>query len=212
MSYTRKEILQSGAWQIDSVDATSEHIHDRSLADGLIKFFKYENVESIIDLGAGMGNYTDSFRNEGLFSNCYDGNPNTQKLSSGRCAIVDLSKEIKLMPHDWTLILEVGEHVPAEYEDILIQNIDKVNTKGVILSWAVEGQGGYGHINCRNNDYIKERFESLGYINDEQLENDLRDVSSLSWFKETIMVFRKNNEIEETNLININEDLSHYDL
>lgn len=212
MSYTRKEILQSGAWQIDGMDASEEHIHDRSLSEGLIRFFKYENVQSIIDLGAGMGNYTDAFRKSGLFSNCYDGNPNTQKLSDGRCGIIDLSKEVKLMPHEWTLCLEVGEHVPAEYEDILVQNMDRVNTKGVILSWAVEGQGGYGHINCKNNDYIKEKFASLGYINDEQLETDLRDVSSLSWFKETVMVFRKDSSFEEINTTNEGEDLLHYDL
>ena len=211
MSYTaRKEILQSGAWQIDD-NTDSEHIHDRSLANALIKFFQYEGVQSIIDLGAGMGNYTADFRNSGLFSNCYDGNPNTQKLSSGRCAIIDLSKELNLMPHDWTLILEVGEHVPAEYEDILLHNIEKVNTKGVILSWAVEGQGGYGHINCRNNDYIKEKFASLGYINDETVEGDLREASTLWWFKESIMVFRKS-EAEELNLTNQDDNLSYYDL
>ena len=72
-----KEILASGAWQIDSDGAAVEHELDKSLAEGLISFFNEHNVKSVVDLGAGMGHYTEAFRNAGLFANCYDGNPNT---------------------------------------------------------------------------------------------------------------------------------------
>ena len=53
------------------------------------------------------------------------------------------------------------------------------------------GQGGHFHLNCRNNSDIKSLFRALGYSNDLQLENHLRDVSTLSWFKQTLMVFRR---------------------
>ena len=72
-----KEILASGAWQIDSDGAAVEHVFDQSLAEGLISFFSEHKATSVIDLGAGMGHYTEAFRNAGIFANCYDGNPNT---------------------------------------------------------------------------------------------------------------------------------------
>jgi hypothetical protein len=176
--------------------------------------FKLENAQSIIDLGAGKGEYTESMRLGGLFSNCYDGNPYTQQLSQGKCGMIDLSVEMKLMPPDWALCLEVGEHVPKEYEDILMENISNVTTKGIILSWALEGQGGLGHVNERSNDYIREKFISLGYYNDVQTENDLRDASFLPWFKNTIMVFRKDTDIEVTDHLvqDIDTTTMDYDL
>merc|ERR1711937_682762 len=113
------------------------------------------------------------------------------------CSIIDLSKKIKLMPHEWSLCLGVGEYIPEEYEDILIQNIDRVSTKGIVLSWALESEKGFGYVNCRSNDYIKEKIISLGYSNDKHLESDLRSIASLSFFKDTIMVFRKEDNSEE---------------
>ena len=112
-------------------------------------------------------------------------------LTNGRCGIIDLSLEANLMPHDWTMCLEVAEHVPQMWEDEIIRNMHRTNTKGVILSWALEGQGGYGHVNERDNDYVKEKFATLGYVNDVEAEEFLRDSSTLSWFKHSIMVFHK---------------------
>jgi hypothetical protein len=59
------------------------------------------------------------------------------------------------------------------------------------MSWALEGQGGLGHFNERSNEYIKSKIMALGYTNDVDAENVLREASSLWWFKNTLMVFRK---------------------
>ena len=92
---------------------------------------------------------------------------------------------------DYVLCLEVGEHVPQDFESILIDNIDRHNSKGVILSWAIIGQGGDGHVNCKNNEYIKNIFLNLGYENDIREEKYLRQNSLFDWFKNTIMVFKR---------------------
>jgi hypothetical protein len=90
------------------------------------------------------------------------------------------------------LSLEVAEHLPVQYEDIFINNLDKLNKKGIVLSWALEGQGGDGHVNEKNNNYVKEKFKKLGYLNDVNAENKLRNATTNAWwFKKTIMVFRK---------------------
>jgi hypothetical protein len=105
--------------------------------------------------------------------------------------VLDLSKPFDMPKKEYVITLEVGEHIPKINEDIFIGNVHNHNTKGVILSWAVVGQGGDGHVNCQNNDYIKQKFHDLGYKNDIEEEQFLRINSSFSWFKNTIMVFKK---------------------
>jgi cyclopropane fatty-acyl-phospholipid synthase-like methyltransferase len=94
-------------------------------------------------------------------------------------------------PFDWAMSLEVGEHLPQQFEDIFIYNLHNNNKRGIVLSWAIKGQGGHGHVNEQNTDYIKSKICDLGYLNDIKIENKLRQDSSLFWFKNTIMVFRK---------------------
>ena len=83
------------------------------------------------------------------------------------------------------------ESIPKEYEEVFIRNLDRNNKMGIILSWAIEGQGGEGHVNERDNKYIKKIFSELGYINDISTEEYLRKDCDYSWFKKTTMVFRR---------------------
>lgn len=61
---------------------------------------------------------------------------------------------------------------------------------GVLLTWAVEGQGGHSHVNERNNDYIRARMEERGLVNDSQEDDRIRKQVVLGWLKSTVMVFR----------------------
>ena len=183
-------ISSKGFW--DGVEAENIHCHDPHLSQEIIKFFKGEQVKNVVDLGCGMGNYVKDFRTAGINTTGYDGNPKTPELSKNTCSVLDISVPIKFeLPYDWVMSLEVGEHIPGEFEDIFIQNLHNNNVRGILLSWAIEGQGGYGHVNCRNNDYIKTKICKLGYTNDIEIENAMRSASSLLWFKNTIMVFRR---------------------
>ena len=65
-----------------------------------------------------------------LFSNCYNGNFNTKILTNLRCGVVDLRIEFNLMLHELVLCFEIAEHVPSRYKDIIVENIDKLNTEG----------------------------------------------------------------------------------
>ena len=75
---------------------------------------------------------------------------------------------------DWILSLEVGEHIPKEFESAFIQNLTRNAKKGIIISWAIKGQGGYGHFNEQNNKYIKNLLYKFGFINDLKTEKKLR--------------------------------------
>jgi cyclopropane fatty-acyl-phospholipid synthase-like methyltransferase len=184
-------IHQNGYWE--GLEATSQHVYDSSLGYSLTHFFKTQNIKNVVDLGCGMGNYVKTFNQNNINAIGYDGNPNTPELTNNLCNTLDLSIPVKFNePFDWVMSLEVGEHLPKKFEDIFIHNLHNNNKFGIILSWAIEGQGGHGHVNEQNNDYIKSKICKLGYINDLENEKKLRRDSTLHWFKNTIMVFRKN--------------------
>lgn len=183
-----EKISKNGFWLDDSL---VNHHFDETLANALLTFLKKEQATSIADFGCGHGKYTLLLEQE-INTDGFDGNPNTKTLTNGLCSVLDLSQPIQLeKKYDWILSLEVGEHIPKELENNFISNLDNNNTKGIILSWAIPGQGGHGHYNEQSNDYIKNRFLKLGYINDLEAEKFLRDNSNHWWFKNTIMVFKR---------------------
>ena len=88
--------------------------------------------------------------------------------------------------------LEVGEHLPKKYEETFFENLAKTSKEGIILSWAIPGQGGDGHFNEQPNAYVKEKMTNLGFTNNLKLEEAFRSASTLTWFQNTIMVFERN--------------------
>jgi cyclopropane fatty-acyl-phospholipid synthase-like methyltransferase len=183
-------IHTNGYWI--GMNVEGQHAYDENLSDALLAFLKNENVLTLCDFGCGMGSYVKHFKKNGLNATGFDGNPNTPILTNNMCGILDLSEPVKFnMPFSWVMSLEVGEHLPQKFEDIFINNLHNNNENGIILSWAVKGQGGHGHFNEQNNDYIKSKICKLGYVNDIKKETELRKNSKFWWFKNTIMVFRK---------------------
>ena len=89
------------------------------------------------------------------------------------------------------LSLEVGEHLPKEFEDAFIENLHRHNARGMVLSWATKGQGGTGHVNEQDNDYVKAAVCAMGYANDLEAERELRSAARFSYFQRTVMVFRR---------------------
>ena len=191
MNFKYKTLVnpENGVWNTND---NKEHIQDKKLTKGLIQFLKDNESKNIVDLGCGAGFYVTSFRNEGIDTDGYDGNPNTKEMTNGVCNVKDLSIPFKFTnKYDWVMSLEVGEHLPKKYEDIFIDNLCNNCKSGIILSWAVKGQGGSGHFNEQNNDYIKEKIISKGFYNDEVSEELIRSNCSLRWFRNTLMIFNK---------------------
>lgn len=168
---------------------TQHHCYDASLAEQLAGLFRGCTV---VDLGCGPGQYVRCFDHHGIACEGYDGNPNTPTISGHRCQVADLTCSLDLpRTYDWVLSLEVAEHIPSQYETTFIENLDRHNSLGIVLSWATPRQGGFGHVNERENADIKKIFADLGYTNDLGDERRLRAASRLKWFKNTLMVFRR---------------------
>jgi len=165
----------------------AEHKYDKRLAKAIIRFAKKNNVHTVADIGCGDGSYTDAFNKAGISCAGYDGNP----MSPGKT--VDLAWPVDMGVHDMVVSLEVGEHIPRHFESVFINNIIDSTRRFIILSWAVEGQGGVGHINCRNNDFIIDKLTNKGFTYKRKSSIILRYCARLEWFKKTIMVYEIRN-------------------
>jgi len=185
-------ISSTGFWNIDGSKFEFEHAYDASLSEALVNLAKSLGATKTYDFGCGPGKYTAAFRAAGIETTGFDGNPITASIPN--CKVLDLTTDFDLAPVDFLLSLEVCEHVPKQFEAKLVSNIDKTVKSGgvLVLSWAVVGQVGFGHVNCQNNPYVINLFTALGYSYDETASNVLRKSSTLSWFANTIMVFKKN--------------------
>lgn len=179
--------MSAGAWT--TADPTDYRVDER-LAAGLAAYYGPRRG-SMVDLGCGSGYYVRYLADLGFPVKGFDANPNTPQMSGGLCEIADLSHPVWLGMWDWAYSLEVGEHIPPEYEQAFIDNIHIHNLRGAIVSWAVPGQTGIGHVNERPNEYIISEFTRRGYEYNAGESAWLRIAASLPWFKHTIMVFER---------------------
>jgi len=183
-------INEKGYWETDN---SFGHVYDNRLAIALNDFLIKEDAKNIVDFGCGMGDYLKMFYSNGINCDAFDGNPNTEMLTNGLGKVLDFSCPFDLAKkYNCVLSLEVGEHIPKKYEQIFLNNLKNHAENIIVLSWAVVGQGGSGHVNCQNNDYIIEQMSERNFTYDNLNSEYLRTQwSSAPWFEKTIMVFRK---------------------
>jgi hypothetical protein len=187
------KINERGYWENDT---TEGHGHDEGLAKALAVFFKNNKARDIIDIGCGDGYYTKYLLNNNIKCDGYDGNPNTELITDGLCCMFDFTYPMAIAPYDWTLSLEVGEHIPKNFEDMFIKNLVDTNIYGAVVSWSIPEYGGDGHVNPRSNEYITNKFFDLGmYLDIESMDILRNSVAKYPtpcyWFSRTLFVFRK---------------------
>ena len=191
-------ISESGMWKgytpkSDVIAATmTPHKIDSGLIDALPQIF--EQNSSVVDFGCGNADYVKHLHNNGFNVEAYDGNPNTPEMTDGLGKVLDLSKDFDLgKKFDYVISLEVAEHIPKKFENVYVNNLIKHTGYYLIVSWALIGQGGDGHVNEQNEDYVLDLFDKLGMNYHQDISKILRDVAKLGWFKKTIYVFSKKN-------------------
>eukprot|EP00439_Symbiodinium_sp_Y106_P068289 s2412_g11.t1 len=149
-------IAPSGAWV--GTEAAGYHMHDRPFADALITFFKSREATSVADFGCGLGLYVRDLRRVGFRS----GNPATWEITDGRCLQADLSKDLDLGTRwDWVLSLEVAEHIPRQFEESFLDNLERHACSGMVLSWG--NQAGEGHVNLRTSEEVEDLMKQRGF-------------------------------------------------
>eukprot|EP00636_Phaeomonas_parva_P006933 CAMPEP_0118854980 /NCGR_PEP_ID=MMETSP1163-20130328/2977_1 /TAXON_ID=124430 /ORGANISM="Phaeomonas parva, Strain CCMP2877" /LENGTH=242 /DNA_ID=CAMNT_0006787783 /DNA_START=101 /DNA_END=829 /DNA_ORIENTATION=+ len=138
---------------------------DQGLAPALVEFFKAEGAQSVIDFGSGGGWYADYLNQHGVPTRAYDGavGSSTQNVTDAkkedvathrtfmndypfanvtRLALTFYHGTASVPPADWVYCIEVAEHVPGEFEDVLVANLVDHARKGLIVTWATPEQPG----------------------------------------------------------------------
>lgn len=177
------DIHEHGYWT-----ARTSYDFDLGLADALYGIF-WPGL-SVLDVGCGDAQYVHHLRKRGINAYGVDG---CMKAVEGKdhAGWADLAVEMDVGARDWVLSLEVGEHIPHQFEDVFLDNIDRHCRRGVVLSWAVPGQGGHGHFNERDNEWVWNKMADRGYWIDRAEQNRLRKAATFSYFKNSLMVYRK---------------------
>ena len=153
---------------------------------------------SILDLGAGVGQYGRHVRHRNPFAvySAFDGAKGVRNFSSGFVRHLQLNTFQPALPTmDWVVSLEVGEHIPYEFERNYVNNLHAHNRKGIVLSWASLGQFGHGHVNNHSPAYILRLFKLKGYTLDETTTSTVRRLASYPWFRQNTYVFRRSNRV-----------------
>ena len=91
--------------------------------------------------------------------------------------------------YDWVLSMEVLEHIPVDYETVVLDNVDRAAGLGAVLSWAPPGQNGLHHINNRPAEYLNKVMAGRGFRLDMPTSQKLRAVAHFPWLKRNLMVF-----------------------
>ena len=173
---------------------------DPVMTNLLAEFIEREQIRTISDFGAGLGQYgmdLELLFPDSLIYRGYDGAGDVEVYTQGFLKFFDLTIPLNLPVTDWVMSFEVGEHVPADMEGMVIRNLHAHNCRGVLLSWGIPGQGGLNHINLHDSQYLIDIFQGLGYEHDEAITGHFRssicaDGSSGScWLKTSFLAFRR---------------------
>ena len=191
----------SGGWcKNDSSVDSKEHMTDYKLAKYLSNFLTGKRVGSFGD-GPGLyKKYLDEAKLLRIYD-AYDGAPFAENVTDGRVKFLDLSVPQYGLPlYDWIMSLEVAEHIPSKYEEIFLSNLVRHAKTGIILSWAVPGQGGHFHVNNQPLDYVKRSMKRLGFEHDKEASLLLQSNSMLPWIVENTNIYLRNEPIDMNGL------------
>ena len=167
---------------------------DRGLAPALAEYFvarrRGARPATVGDFGAGRGWYSAYLNKvEGLVAAPYDygARPGTAVRP------FDISRPLNgtVPVFDAVLCLEVGEHVPARFEDVIFDNIATHAHDAVVLSWAAPGQPGLGHVNTLPEARVVAQMAARGWARDERASARLRAAASFPHFRAHVLAFSR---------------------
>lgn len=171
------------------------HVVCEPLCNWIINYLKNYKDIPLYDFGCGNGHYLKHFNDNGFnkltgFEGKFPKYPEFNNIIEQ-----DLTKPFNVSEPGNCVFLEVAEHIPAQYEDIMLKNISNACSNKLIMSWAVRGQGGQGHVNCLDNEEVIDKMLDYGF---KYLKRDttiarksIPDDNPYIWFKTTTMIFKK---------------------
>lgn len=190
--------MKNGAYDLEGV---IWHQHSNHLMKAILELWPDKTVP-VVDLGCGHNFYVTVLNYAGYAAVGFD----NVDLGSRFFLKADLTERTRLLG-SWNIFnkghkppnvisLEVGEHIPEEHAAAYLDHVASFggNVGGnVLMSWAIPGQAGVGHINCKSNAWVMDQMKARAYEPDFQITHDLRQAVATchcSWFKHTLMYFK----------------------
>jgi hypothetical protein len=174
--------MNNGGYDLEGV---IWHQHSNKLMVKILEYFTKD--VPVIDLGCGHNFYVSVLNYAGYSAFGFD----QAYMGSMHSAVKDITIPIHSSTKKNVISLEVGEHIPKELTEGYLNNV--AGFKGdVIMSWALPGQAGVGHINCQPNSWVITEMANRGFKLDQEKTNSLREAVNgchCSWFKNTLMYF-----------------------
>lgn len=150
----------------------------------------------VLDIGCGNGYFL-----EGFPTHVY-----TVGVESSHCCIPEAHSRSRIRLMDASMpfffnelfhlviCTEVGEHLPPESADTLVNNIYNHARRDVFFSAATPGQGGHDHLNEQPHSYWIEKFSERGFTVDEKRTKEIREfaaTTALSWIRDNAIMFTR---------------------
>lgn len=176
----------TGIWDLETANKHGGHKHDEGLVKKILDI--YPKCDQAADLGAGDGWYAMKLVEAGWNVDAYEGSEDMLQYGLYKnMMVIDLSlrRPIGIL-YDFVLCLEVGEHIPEVREQSFLDNVAGFCANHLVLSWAVPGQGGRGHVNEKPQEYIREQVERRGFLFNGEITNCLRKAAGFRWFHNTV--------------------------
>jgi len=176
-------------------DVDVDKVYDDSEFKGRNRLVYYEygetidgifKPESLLDIGCANGYLLEYFYKKGIHELAgFEGAEAAFKYMpqeiKEKAFKVDLSKDVRVLAGKKFRLVnctEVGEHIPAKYEDVFLKNIERFVERRLILSWANTWEDWLGfdkqkHVNPRSKRYVKNKLKLLGLNYNKLLTDNL---------------------------------------
>ena len=166
---------------------------EKPMADRLAKWIKSElNPETVLDIGCGPGTYVYSLRDIGVDAKGIDIDERVHGKDHLKYqSLFELTDE----KSDVTICFEVAEHIDSSMEDEVVKKVTSTVNKTLIWTAAAVGQGGIGHVNCKDkqdwSDKIIKQGLKRNLEKEQQLIDYIRQDYHMGWFTQNVMYFEK---------------------
>ncbi len=144
------------------------------------KIIKKYNIESVVDIGCGLGYSTRYFAQKNLYSVGVEGGTNAinNSVFEGNMIKNDYTKSEALTQDDsfdlaWCC--EFVEHVEEEHSYRFLNDFSKA--KYIAMTFADVGQAGYHHVNCQPQEYWVSFLKAMDYKLNEEFTEELRTIA-----------------------------------
>jgi SAM-dependent methyltransferase len=165
----------------------SRDLETRNSAEVIVPFvLDIIPVESVIDIGCGVGTWLSVFQNNGvkeIFGIEGHWLPKKYLVIPEKFFLNhDLRKPLKLgRTFDLAISLEVAEHIPASSAQFFVDMLTSL-APAVLFSAAIPGQGGIGHVNEQWPDYWIEMFRKKGYESIDIVRRKVWNDKHVTWW------------------------------